>query len=48
VALTPAAALADVLRAGLAGALPALDSLAVLLAWALGAPLLAARLFRWW
>jgi ABC-2 type transport system permease protein len=44
----PAAPLAAVLRAAASGAgrVPAGD-LAVLAAWAVGAPLLAARLFRW-
>jgi ABC-2 type transport system permease protein len=43
----PAAPLAELLRAGLyATAVPWL-ALAVLTAWAIGAPLLAARMFRW-
>lgn len=45
--LTPAAALSTVLRAGLTGAsLPAFD-LAVLVAWAVAAPIAAAATFRW-
>jgi ABC-2 type transport system permease protein len=44
----PAAALADVLRGALrAGATIPWGSAVVLLAWALGAPLIAARTFRW-
>ncbi|HWB72580.1 MAG TPA: ABC transporter permease [Egibacteraceae bacterium] len=43
----PAAPLADVLRAGFAGSeLPA-ATLAILAAWAAGAPALAAAVFRW-
>jgi ABC-2 type transport system permease protein len=45
--VTPAAALSTVLRAGLTGAsLPGVD-LAVLVAWAVVAPLAAASTFRW-
>jgi ABC-2 type transport system permease protein len=46
--VAPSALLADVLRAVLAGAAPPLGAATGLGLWALGAPLLAARLFRWW
>lgn len=46
--LTPSAALAESLRASLSGAAPPGGPLAVLAAWALAAPALAARVFRWW
>jgi len=45
--LLPAAPLAGLLRAGLGAAPLAAADLAVLTAWAVGAPLLAARVFRW-
>lgn len=43
----PAAPLTDLLRAGLAGTPTPWTDLAILAAWAAGAPLLAARVFRW-
>lgn len=43
----PAAPLTDLLRAGLGGTPIPWADLAILAAWAAGAPLLAARLFRW-
>jgi ABC-2 type transport system permease protein len=43
----PAAPLTDLLRAGLASAPVPWPDLAILATWAVGAPLLAARVFRW-
>ena len=43
----PAAPLTDVLRAGLQAAPVPWSDLAILAAWAVGAPLIAARAFRW-
>ena len=45
--LLPSAALAQVLRAALAGSGPLLGALGVLAAWAAAMPALAARVFRW-
>jgi ABC-2 type transport system permease protein len=45
--LLPAATLADWLRAAFEGTAIPLTSLIALPVWALGAPLLAARAFRW-
>ena len=43
----PAAALASVLRSALDGTSVSIDSLALLIAWAVAMPLLATRVFRW-
>ncbi|MEW5990304.1 MAG: ABC transporter permease [Chloroflexota bacterium] len=45
--LLPAAALADLLRAGLTGTPDGVGPAAVLVAWSLGAAVVAARTFRW-
>jgi ABC-2 type transport system permease protein len=45
--LLPAAALAEVIRATTAGASAGGAAWAVLLAWAVAAPVAAARTFRW-
>jgi ABC-2 type transport system permease protein len=45
--LLPVAALADLLRAGTAGGQGSLQAWAVISAWAVAAPLAAARWFRW-
>lgn len=43
----PAAALASVLRSALDGTSVSIDSLALLIGWAIAMPLLATRVFRW-
>ena len=47
ITILPSSALADAVRAALGGKSPTAASLAVLTAWAVCAPLVAARTFRW-